>query len=35
MKKLKNKEQIEVRECLLSIGAEPSVFQCAICKYKD
>jgi hypothetical protein len=28
-------EQIEVRECLLSIGAEPVVFQVAIQKLKD
>ena len=27
--------QIEVRECLLSFGAEPFVFQFAIQKFKD
>ena len=30
----RNKEQIEVRECLLSFGAESFVFQFAIHKYK-
>ena len=29
------KEQIEVRECLLPLGAEPFVFQFAIQKFKD
>jgi len=29
------KEQTEVRECLLSFGAESFVFQCAIQKFKD
>jgi len=29
------KEQIEVRECLLSFGAESFVFQFAIQKFKD
>jgi len=29
------KQQIEVRECLLSFGAESFVFQVAIQKYKD
>jgi acyl dehydratase len=29
------KEQIEVRECLLSFGAETFVFQVAIEKFKD
>ena len=28
-------EQIEVRKCLLSFGAEPFVFQAAIQKFKD
>ena len=28
-------EQIEVRKCLLSFGAEPFVFQVAIQKFKD
>jgi hypothetical protein len=28
-------EQIEVRECLLSFGAECFVFQLAVQKYKD
>jgi hypothetical protein len=31
----RNSEQIEVRECLLSFGAESFVFQFAIQKYKD
>ena len=31
----RNKEQIEVRECLLPLGAEPFVFQFAIQKFKD
>jgi hypothetical protein len=31
----RNYEQIEVRECLLSFGAESSVFQCAIQKFKN
>jgi hypothetical protein len=30
-----DEEQIEVRECLLSVGAEYFVFQFAIQKYKD
>ena len=30
-----NEEQIEVRECLLSFGAESFVFQFAIQKFKD
>jgi hypothetical protein len=30
-----NEEQIEVRQCLLSFGAETFVFQFAIQKYKD
>jgi len=29
-----NEGQIAVRECLLSLGAESFVFQCAIQKYK-
>ena len=29
------KEQIEVRKCLLSFGAESFVFQVAIQKFKD
>jgi len=28
-------EEIEVRKCLLSFGAEPFVFQVAIQKFKD
>ena len=28
-------EEIEVRECLLPLGAEPFVFQFAIQKFKD
>ena len=28
-------EQIEVRECLLSCGAESFIFQCAVQKLKD
>jgi len=31
----RDKEQIEIRECLLSSGAEYFVFQFAIQKYKD
>jgi hypothetical protein len=31
----KDQEQIEVRECYLSSGAESFIFQCAIQKYKD
>jgi hypothetical protein len=31
----RNEEQIEVRECLLSFGAESFVFQFAIQKVKD
>jgi hypothetical protein len=31
----RNLEQIEVRECLLSFGAESVVFQVAIQKLKD
>jgi hypothetical protein len=31
----RNQEQIEVRECLLSFGAESLVFQFAIQKFKD
>ena len=31
----RNEEQIEVRECLLSFGAESFVFQVAIKKFKD
>jgi hypothetical protein len=31
----RNKEQIEVRECLISFGAESFVFQFAIQKFKD
>jgi len=31
----RNQEQIEVRECLLSFGAESFVFQVAIQKFKD
>ena len=31
----RNSEQIEVRECLLPLGAEPFVFQFAIQKFKD
>jgi len=31
----RNSEQIEVRECLLSFGAESFVLQFAIQKYKD
>jgi len=31
----RNEEQIEVRECLLSFGAESFVFQSAIQKFKD
>jgi hypothetical protein len=31
----RNEEQIEVRECLLSFGAESVVFQVAIQKLKD
>ena len=31
----KDQEQIEVRECYLSSGAESFVFQFAIQKYKD
>ena len=31
----RNKEQIEVRECLLSFNTESFVFQFAIQKYKD
>ena len=30
-----NSIQIEVRECLLPLGAEPFVFQFAIQKFKD
>jgi hypothetical protein len=31
----KNLELIEIRECLLSFGAESFVFQCAIQKFKN
>ena len=31
----RKQEQIEVRECLLPLGAEPFVFQFAIQKFKD
>ena len=31
----RNYEQIEVRECLLSLSAEPFVIQFAIQKFKD
>jgi len=31
----RNEEQIEVRKCLLSFGAESFVFQVAIQKFKD
>ena len=31
----RNEEQIEIRECLLSFGAESLVFQFAIQKFKD
>ena len=31
----RNQEQIEVRECLLPLGAEPFVFQFVIQKFKD
>ena len=31
----RNQEQIEVRQCVLSLGAESFVFQFAIQKYKD
>jgi len=31
----RNYEQIKVRKCLLSFGAEPFVFQAAIQKFKD
>jgi len=32
---IQEEEQLEVRECLLSFGAEYSVFQFAIQKFKD
>jgi len=31
----RNEEQTDVRECLLSFGAESSVFHSAIQKFKD
>ena len=31
----RNEEQIEIRECLLPLGAEPFVFQFAIQTFKD
>jgi len=31
----RNHEQVDVRECLLSFGAESFVFQLAIQKFKD
>jgi len=35
LKNIHISEQIEVRKCLLSFGAESSVFQVAIQKFKD